>query len=88
MRLNYCALFCRLNVFGEDSFSDLINADGRAVSIAEGRHLFGDIGVTSSDSNLRVAVDNCHISTSASPSDQSTTHLVIENGSEFLRIVE
>ena len=70
---------CSLNVFGDNTFTDIIN-NGGTVNIAEGRHLFGDIGVTSSDPNLRVALGDCHVSRTNVPSDKTKTQLVIQNG--------
>lgn len=68
-----------LNVFGDNTFTNLIN-NGGTVDIAEGRHLFGDIGVTSSDPNLRVALDECRVSKTNNPTDKTTSQLVIQNG--------
>jgi len=68
-----------LNVFGDNTFTDLIN-NGGTVNIAEGRHLFGDIDVTSSDPNLRVALGDCHVSMTNTPGDKTNTQLVIQSG--------
>ena len=49
------------------------------MSIAEGRQLFGNVGVTSSDPNLRVALNECRV-TPTNRVDDPNSHIVIKNG--------
>ena len=53
--------------------------NGGSISIAEGRNLFGDIGVTSSDPNLKVALNECKVTPTSNVNDPNS-HLVIKNG--------
>ncbi|XP_067935795.1 oncoprotein-induced transcript 3 protein-like [Watersipora subatra] len=67
-----------LNVFSDDQFKQLLN-NGGAVSVSEGKKLFGDIGVSSNDANLKVALNNCKV-TPTNRADDPNSRSVIENG--------
>ena len=68
-----------LKMFSDPSFTKMVN-NGDTISIGKGRNLFGNIGVDSTDSNLRVGIDDCRITRSKDTSDNSSGQLVIENG--------
>ena len=53
------------------------------MSIAEGRQLFGDFGVTNSDPNIKVALNECKV-TPTDRADDPNSQVVIENGFVFL----
>ena len=67
-----------LNVFSDGKFKQLLT-NGGSISIAEGRQLFGDIGVTSSDPYLKVALNECKV-TPTNRADDPNSHVVIKDG--------
>ena len=52
---------------------------GGFISIAEGKHLFGNVGVTITDPNLKVALKECMVTPTNNANDPNG-HLVIKDG--------
>jgi len=68
-----------LKMFSDPTFTKMVN-NGATISIGKGRNLFGNIGVDSTDPNLRVGIDDCRITRSKDATDASSGQLVIKNG--------
>ena len=71
-------LFLRLNIYSDGKLQQLLNHGG-PVSIAEGRHLFGDIGINSTDPYLKVALNECKASPTKN-ADDPNSQVVVRKG--------
>ena len=66
-------------MFSDPSF-DMMVENGGSISVSKGKNVFGDIGVTSSDPTLRVALDDCKLSTSSWTNGDINDQLLIKDG--------
>ena len=65
-------------MFTDERYRQLLNTGG-FISIAEGKHLFGNVGVTITDPNLKVALKECMVTPTNNANDPNG-HLVIKDG--------
>jgi len=76
--LHYASYYYRLDVFTDKEFRNQLETDS-AISIHEGTRLFGELGILTITSDLRVSLNDCKLTPTSNANDP-TGQIVIQNG--------